>query len=112
MFLIFDFLGAETLITKRLACDNEGIFYNVEDDADLGRIMSSYYAYYAAAVKNTGVRWMSFDEAATGIRYACSAMRTELFWTSFPMHAGVPAVSKVLPDRCLSFFTQLLVFLF
>ena len=32
--------GADTTVTKRLACENRGIFYNVPDGSDLSTIMS------------------------------------------------------------------------
>ena len=51
---------------KQLACENNGIFYSLGDNDDLAKVMSSYYAYYAAGVRNTGVRWLLYDDAATG----------------------------------------------
>jgi len=58
--------GADSSVMKQIACDNDGIFYSVEDSDDLAKAMSSYYAYYAAAVSNTGTRWILYNDALTG----------------------------------------------
>lgn len=36
--------GADAAILKKLSCMNEGIFYPVADDANLGDVMASYYS--------------------------------------------------------------------
>jgi len=58
--------GAATEITKKLACDNRGIFYKVQDGADLKKIMSNYYLYFATGSRSCTVRWVSYDDSITG----------------------------------------------
>jgi hypothetical protein len=67
---------------KRLACENKGIFYQVADNAALGEVMSSYYAYYAASISNTGVRWILYNDAITGTEMLSSC--TPLYDTTDP----------------------------
>eukprot|EP00913_Durusdinium_trenchii_P018632 g17510.t1 len=43
--------GADATITKRLACENKGIFYQLQDGVDLSKVMSRYYEYFAAGVE-------------------------------------------------------------
>jgi len=38
--------GADHAVPKRLACENRGIFYPVEDGGNLGQVMSEYYNYF------------------------------------------------------------------
>ena len=78
--------GADSTIMKRIACDNDGLFYAVSDNADLGSVMSSYYAYYAASISNTGVRWANFLEAATG---------TDIYAACTPLYDTTDASSEV-----------------
>lgn len=91
---LFTITGAETTITKRIACENDGIFYKVSDGADLAAAMSSYYAYYAAATQNDGIRWLNYDEIATG---------TELISACAPVYDPLDesGVSVVLGAICM-----------
>mmetsp|Transcript_34583 Transcript_34583/g.64529 ORF Transcript_34583/g.64529 Transcript_34583/m.64529 type:complete len:847 (+) Transcript_34583:126-2666(+) len=68
--------GADTSVTQRLACDNDGIHYSVADGADLSEVMSSYYSYFAASISYTGARWILYDDFATGTELlaACTPM--------------------------------------
>jgi hypothetical protein len=68
--------GADTEITKKLACENDGVFYKVPDGGDLGKAMSGYYTYFAAAAKSYTVpiedshfvRWVLYNDFATGMK--------------------------------------------
>jgi len=57
--------GADEVVTKRLACDNNGVFYKVPDGADLGAIMSKYYMYFAAGSRSCTVRWVEYEDSIT-----------------------------------------------
>ena len=57
--------GADSTVAKRLACDSYGIYYSVDDGADLFEVMSSYYSYFAASISYTGARWILYDDFAT-----------------------------------------------
>jgi uncharacterized protein YegL len=74
--------GADSTVMKRLACENDGIFYKVKDGASLGEAMSSYYAYYAASISNTGVRWILYTDAITGTELLAAC--TPLYDTTDP----------------------------
>lgn len=69
-------VGADTTVTKRLACMNNGIFYSLSDSAGLGTVMSSYYTYFAAAVTDKRARWVLYDDIVTGTELlsACAPM--------------------------------------
>ena len=41
--------GANVVAPRRMACENNGVFFRIEDGGDLGGAMSSYYTYIAAA---------------------------------------------------------------
>jgi hypothetical protein len=57
--------GAEEEVTKRLACENRGVFYKVSDGGDLGSIMSKYYLYFALGSRSCTVRWVEYEDAIT-----------------------------------------------
>ena len=57
--------GADSTITKRVACENDGIFYSVADGADLSEVMSSYYSYFASSISYIGARWILYNDFAT-----------------------------------------------
>jgi uncharacterized protein YegL len=58
--------GAEKTITKNLACQNRGVFYNIADGGDLDHIMASYYQYFALGTKTCSVRWIEYGDSITG----------------------------------------------
>eukprot|EP00439_Symbiodinium_sp_Y106_P082272 s482_g21.t1 len=60
--------GADTTVTKRLACENRGIFYNVPDGSDLSTIMSSYYEYFATGQEICQPSFTSYEDIAGGGR--------------------------------------------
>ncbi|CAE8617388.1 unnamed protein product [Polarella glacialis] len=63
--------GANTAVTKRLACDNKGIFYPVSDTADLTQIMAAYYAYFASGQASCSPSFTRYADANTAeILYA------------------------------------------
>ncbi|CAE8603801.1 unnamed protein product [Polarella glacialis] len=57
--------GANTTVTKRLACDNKGIFYPVSDTADLTQIMAAYYAYFAVGQASCSPSFSRYADANT-----------------------------------------------
>jgi hypothetical protein len=57
--------GAEEEVTKRLACENRGVFYKVADGGDLGSVMSRYYLYFALGSRSCTVRWVEYDDWIT-----------------------------------------------
>jgi len=67
-------VGADTEAGKKLACENQGISYAVDDTGDLAGVMSGYYEYFAAAVDNAGARWVNYNDFASGTELlsACS----------------------------------------
>lgn len=68
--------GADTGVPKKLACDNKGIFYKVDDGADLATIMADYYSYFAAGQEMCGPSFVEYKDAVTSTQlYAgCLAM--------------------------------------
>ncbi|CAE8642915.1 unnamed protein product [Polarella glacialis] len=63
--------GAKKEVTKRLACDNKGIFYPVPDTADLTEIMAAYYAYFAVGQASCSPSFSRYADANTAeILYA------------------------------------------
>jgi hypothetical protein len=58
--------GAEKAITKQLACDNGGVFYNIADGGNLETIMSSYYQYFAYGMSTCSIRWIEYQDSITG----------------------------------------------
>jgi len=42
--------GADTTITKRIACEHRGLFYHVGDNDDLSDVMSKYYHYFSHGI--------------------------------------------------------------
>jgi Mg-chelatase subunit ChlD len=68
--------GAEQTITKRLACDNRGVFYKVPDGADLGAIMARYYEYFALGTGSCSPTWTKYKDGASGeqLYAACSVI--------------------------------------
>ena len=57
--------GADTTVTKRLSCENRGIFYNVPDGSDLSLIMASYYEYFATGQEICQPSFTSYTDAVT-----------------------------------------------
>lgn len=57
--------GADATITKRLACENKGIFYQLQDGVDLSKVMSRYYEYFAAGVEICTPSFTRYKDAVT-----------------------------------------------
>jgi hypothetical protein len=57
--------GADTTITKNLACQNRGIFYNIPDRGNVAGIMSSYFQYFAYGTRTCSVRWIEYRDTIT-----------------------------------------------
>lgn len=58
--------GADTTITRRLACENSGIFYPLADGADLSTAMSKYYEYFASGVEICTPSFTRYQDVVTG----------------------------------------------
>ena len=52
--------GADVEHPRAMACMTDGIFYQVANATDLGDVMSSYYAYFAASQGFSETRWISY----------------------------------------------------
>eukprot|EP00440_Ansanella_granifera_P038361 gb/GFBE01041622.1/.p1 GENE.gb/GFBE01041622.1/~~gb/GFBE01041622.1/.p1 ORF type:complete len:735 (+),score=169.57 gb/GFBE01041622.1/:1-2205(+) len=58
--------GADASVSKRLACDNNGIFYPVPDNADLATVMADYYKYFADGQQSCTPSFVEYTDAVTG----------------------------------------------
>ena len=58
--------GADTSVTRRLACENKGIFYKLPDHADLSTEMSRYYEYFASGVEFCTPSFTRYQDVVTG----------------------------------------------
>jgi hypothetical protein len=57
---------------RKIACQNQGIAYDIPDGGSLGDVMSDYYKYFSSGLDPndpalTEVRWMEYLDASTGI---------------------------------------------
>jgi hypothetical protein len=57
--------GAAEDIVSRLACENRGVFYKVEDGGDLKTVMSKYFVYFATGSRSCTVRWVGYQDVLT-----------------------------------------------
>jgi len=58
--------NAAKVLPKEIACQNNGIWYHVNDGADIMKAMSGYYMYYAGALADTKqIRWTMYKEFTT-----------------------------------------------
>eukprot|EP00930_Biecheleria_cincta_P028540 TRINITY_DN19922_c0_g1_i1.p1 TRINITY_DN19922_c0_g1~~TRINITY_DN19922_c0_g1_i1.p1 ORF type:complete len:791 (-),score=91.88 TRINITY_DN19922_c0_g1_i1:397-2769(-) len=57
--------GADTTTTKRLACENRGIFYPVADTADLSSVMADYYSYFAEGQQSCTSSFVEYKDKIT-----------------------------------------------
>eukprot|EP00931_Biecheleriopsis_adriatica_P045700 TRINITY_DN26166_c0_g1_i1.p1 TRINITY_DN26166_c0_g1~~TRINITY_DN26166_c0_g1_i1.p1 ORF type:complete len:765 (+),score=129.38 TRINITY_DN26166_c0_g1_i1:56-2296(+) len=58
--------GADTSITKQLACENRGIFYPVSDnDNRLATTMAGYYSYFAEGQQSCTPAFVEYKDAIT-----------------------------------------------
>mgnify|MGYP002856620279 CR=1 FL=1 len=58
--------GANPTILKRIACQNNGGFWQVPDGGDLGAAMSDYFKFLAPMQAPCQVRWTSYVGISTG----------------------------------------------
>jgi len=68
--------GADGSKTKRLACDNKGVFYPVPDGANLADIMSSYYEFFAHGQEICSSSFVKYTDSGAGhtLYTSCMAM--------------------------------------
>lgn len=84
--------GAQKVITKRLACENRGIFYAVPDGGDLTHVMSKYYAYFAAGQQVCNPSFTSYADAVTG----------KTLWPScLPLYNRASSTASLLGVTCM-----------
>lgn len=84
--------GADTTKTKRLACENRGIFYPVGDSDDLGRIMSDYYKYFAEGQQSCTTSFTEYSDAIT---------KTPLYAACLPMYDRTTSHPSLLGVSCM-----------
>jgi len=58
--------GADSTVLKQLACENEGILYEVADNANLGDVMASYYKLLSPELDPCEPRWIEYPDFYTG----------------------------------------------
>lgn len=85
--------GADMQVTKRLACDNRGIFYPVADGADLATTMAGYYQYFAEgqAAEMCAPSFVEYKDSATG---------TQLYAGCLPMYSRLTASPELIGVTC------------
>lgn len=54
--------GAPGEILKRLACENEGVFYPVADNQNLGDVMAAYYSLLSPMLEPCQVRFTEYED--------------------------------------------------
>eukprot|EP00913_Durusdinium_trenchii_P032996 g30891.t1 len=83
--------GADTTITKRLACENKGIFYQLADGVDLSKVMSRYYEYFASGVEICTPSFTHYKDSVTG---------AELWPSCLPAYDASSGVRGLLGVSC------------
>merc|ERR1719401_2998040 len=58
--------GADRTKSKRLACENRGVFYPVSDSADLADIMARYFEFFAQGQEICNAQYVKYTHAASG----------------------------------------------
>eukprot|EP00397_Hematodinium_sp_SG-2012_P006727 GEMP01006763.1.p1 GENE.GEMP01006763.1~~GEMP01006763.1.p1 ORF type:complete len:701 (+),score=129.16 GEMP01006763.1:103-2205(+) len=58
--------GARRDLPENIACENNGVYWNVPDGGNIGLVMSAYYKYFASGVVNSIPRWVTYADALTG----------------------------------------------
>jgi len=84
--------GAEQTVMKRLACENNGVFYAVPDNADLSTLMASYYEFLSAGQEMCTPSYIKF--AAVGVG-------TELYAGCLPSYTWTPNGRSILGVTCM-----------
>mmetsp|Transcript_31275 Transcript_31275/g.57247 ORF Transcript_31275/g.57247 Transcript_31275/m.57247 type:complete len:771 (-) Transcript_31275:154-2466(-) len=89
--------GADASIIKRIACENKGIYYHIDDDVaaeGLASAMTSYYSYFAAGQKKCGASYLQYTDLISG---------DELYAACLPFQNAVGEDPPVLGVGCLDF---------
>ena len=66
--------GAEAGVLKRLACENDGIFYAVPDNGPLADTMASYYSLLGALLRPCATRYVPYNDWFTGQELLASCL--------------------------------------
>lgn len=66
--------GADSTILKQLACENEGILYEVADNANLGDVMAGYYKLLSPELDPCQPRWIEYPDLYTGTNLLAMCM--------------------------------------
>lgn len=60
---------ADDTVPRKIACENDGLFFKIPDGGDLRSSMGQYYQYFAAGIQNDQVFWTApyFDASGLGL---------------------------------------------
>jgi len=87
--------GADRSIIKRIACENKGIYYHLDDgvaEAGLASAMTSYFEYFAAGQRKCEASYLKYTDLITG---------AELYSTCRPFQNAAGLNPPVLGVACL-----------
>jgi len=84
--------GADHTTMKRLACENNGVYYSIPDNSDLSSMMASYYEYLSAGQEMCVPSYIKF--AAVGVG-------TELYAGCLPSYNRTATDRKILGVACM-----------
>lgn len=84
--------GSDKTVTKKLACQNRGIFYPIPDGGDLKHIMSQYYSFFASGQEVCQSAFTAYTDLVTG---------SELWPACLPMYDRSSSQSKLLGVTCM-----------
>merc|ERR1719189_2570612 len=82
---------ADHTVTKRLACENRGIFYPVPDSGDLTTIMAGYYRYFSAGQEMCTPSFVEYKDQISG---------TQLYAGCLPMYGRTGSTAELLGVTC------------
>lgn len=58
--------GADSGLLREVACENNGVHYDVPYSGDLGSVMADYFRYFASSITVDRIKWHSYHFASTG----------------------------------------------
>lgn len=84
--------GADTGVTKRLACENKGVFYSVPDNSDLATIMAQYYDYFASGQEVCSPAYVKYNDIVGGTEIWTGCLPAYKRTSSHPETLGVGCI--------------------
>lgn len=84
--------GANKEVSKKLACQNRGIFYPVQDGADLTHVMSQYYSFFTSGQEVCKSAFTAYTDVVTG---------AELWPACLPMYDRTASQAQLLGVTCM-----------